>query len=111
MAIEAGVRPMEFWDMTYKENLDFLEANIKRQENEIRFRASMDHRFADLLCVGISRFLDEDAEYPSLAAAYPGIFEDLSDPDQKPQQQDWRIMKDRLMRFSDNHNKKWGDKK
>ena len=109
MAIECEIGPCDFWDMTYKEIIDYIEGYNKRRKFELQYKASMDYKLADLICTGIAKLFDETVEYPSAQKAYPGIFDDLKIED-VPKQQDWRIAKERLMKYAEGHNRKRGEK-
>ena len=51
----------------------------------------------------MARLINDEAEYPSLKEAYPGIFSDIVE---EPVQQDWRLAKARLLQYAEANNKK-----
>ena len=51
----------------------------------------------------MARLINNEAEYPSLKEAYPGIFSDIVE---ELVQQDWQIAKARLLQYAEANNKK-----
>lgn len=86
--------PVEFWESTISEIRDRMESYGRRETARVRERAAMDYRLAALIaeaCFG---------KMPKPHEAYPGILE------ASKAVQDWRIMKERLMKYAVAHNRK-----
>lgn len=88
-------------------NLYIETENIKRKEEEKR-NALLIYNHAYLVGIAVSAFnpISDGVKYPQIYEVFPEIFER-----EKPQQQDWRIAKERLLKFADAHNQKRGDTK
>lgn len=108
--MEAGIDPIIYWDMTYQEIETGIKAYNKRLKRDLEVKASMDYKLADLIGVSISRLFSKDVKYPSIDKAYPNVFESLTNNDQKPKQQHWQIMKEKINAYAKNKRKR-GDKK
>lgn len=80
----------------------FNKAEMRRMKEE----AINTYQLADLIGISVSRLMNEKATYPAIHEVYPNLFDA---PEPKEQQQDWRIMKERLMGFANAHNKKRGE--
>lgn len=98
-ALDAGMTPTEFWSATLREIRQILESFQRRKRAELQQQAIMDYRHAYLVA---NVFAGKSLQ---LHEVYPGLFEE---PDR---QQDWRIAKERLLRYADAHNRKRAVKK
>ena len=85
--------------MTLGEITGAIESHARRQERALQERAAMDYRLAELIGRSVSRLYG--GKYPDASEAYPGILEPA-----EPQVQDWRIAKERLLQYSEAHNRK-----
>lgn len=106
IALQCGIGAREYWELTYGEIVDTIEAYNAIEKRRTQESAALVHQLANLVGISVSRLVDKDAKYPELHEAYPTLFE-VPEP-QKPVQQDWRIAKERLMRYAQAHNKKVG---
>lgn len=85
--------------MTIGEVTRELESFNRREQMRIKERAAFDYKLAELIGASVSRLFK--GKYPEVYDAYPGIFER-----QPVRQQDWRIAKERLLQYSQQHNRK-----
>ena len=86
--------------MTLDEITDAIESYTRRKERELQERAAMDYRLAALVGRAVSCAM-VGGKFPEPAEVYPGILEPA-----KPQAQDWRVAKERLLQYSAAHNRK-----
>lgn len=84
--LENGIWLEGFWDMTVGEIADYSKAFLARE----KAKAIMYHRLGYL----IGHAFHKPSAYPALNDIFPNLFEE-----EKPQKQDWRIMKDRIMQY------------
>lgn len=84
--------------MTLGEIARAIESASRRAAQAARERAAFDYRLAELVGVSVSRLFG--GKYPAAPEAYPGLLE------QPAGGQDWRIAKERLLRYADNHNRR-----
>ena len=74
IALETGMPGRQCWDMTLPELERYIRAYNRQTENRMRERAAMDYQHARLISVMISAALS-GADCPTLAEAYPALFE------------------------------------
>lgn len=96
-AIEAGIDAREYWYYSIPE----INATIAANRKKLEIKARMDHKLADLIGASVGRLLSNNAKFPSPAEAYPGLI-----VPERTVQQDWRLAKERLLRYADAHNAK-----
>lgn len=85
--------------MTLGELIRAVESFNRREQLRTKERAAFDYRLAELIGASVSRLFK--GKYPEIYDAYPGIFE------REPlRQQDWRIAKERLLQYTQQHNRK-----
>lgn len=101
-ALEAGISAYDYWEMTYGEIINTIKSYNTRKKTEMQWNASVNYKLADLIGISVSRLLDDNVEFPKIESAFPGLFEDIVE--QKPKQQDWKVMKDRMESYADGWN-------
>ena len=101
-----GMTHVQFWEATYGEIIDLLNAHNKNKKEELQQEASMNYQLANLIGVSVGRLMDKKAKMPSLEEAYPTLFEKKEEKTKEPPQQDWRIFKARMMQYAGAHNNK-----
>lgn len=67
--------------------------------------ATLHYKLADLIGISAGRLVSKEIKMPSIYTAYSGLLEP-----ERPQQQDWQIMKARMMQYATAHNAKYGGK-
>ena len=110
IALQSGLSVFDFWSMTYGELSDTIDAYNNNETNRVKESASLNYNLANLIGFSVARLMDKKAKYPTLQDAYPGLFDDLKVEDKQPVQQDWENAKPRMMKYTEAHNKKRGDK-
>lgn len=97
--LDAGIGAREFWEMTWGEIVATVQSRARVMEIERKERASMDYVAATLTgrAIAVACF---GGEFPALREAYPGLFPEL----EQPHKQDWRIAKERLLKFAAGRN-------
>ena len=98
LALDIGIPERAFWEMTFGEVTRAVESYNRRKQAADKERAAWDYRMAELIGASVSRLFG--GKYPAVHEAYPGLFEETAGG------QDWRIAKERLMRYADNHNRR-----
>ena len=66
-----GLLESQFWDMTVAEVQRHMEGYTWR----LRAKAQLDYSLANLIGISVGRLMSKDVEYPTLASAYPNLFE------------------------------------
>ena len=69
---------------------------------EQKMACANNYSLSILIRAAIGSALDSKNKFPQIHEVFPDLFEDTS------KQQDWRIAKERMMKFANNHNKKRG---
>ena len=105
IAIECGISHWEFWDLTFGEISLLIKVRNKREKQRLQEAAAFNYSLAHLIGLSVARLMDKNAKYPPIHEAFPNLFDDV---DLTPKKQDWRIAKERLMRYAEAHNKKRG---
>jgi len=108
IALQTGIGAYEYWRMTYSEIIMTIDAYKENERLRVREVAGFNYQLANLIGMSVARIMSEKAEYPSLKAAFPNIFEDLEDA--QPVVQDWQVAKARLLQYAEANNKKRGGK-
>lgn len=103
-----GLTHEEYWNLTYGEIIGTIKANNRRRKEQLQEKATLDYNLANLIGISASRMMDKKAKMPPIEEAYPSLFSKTQEQTEskKPPQQDWRIMKERLLRYTDAHNRK-----
>lgn len=107
-ALIAGIKLDEFWEYTLVEILMICEAYKEKQKQEKQIDAFIHYRSVALMQYTIaSVFSDKkDIQFPSLQEQYSILF-DYDETVQQGEQQDYRVMKERLLEFADLNNRKY----
>lgn len=105
MCLQCGIGIFDFWDYTLDELYLLLDAYNQRELRRMKEEAINTYMLADLIGASVSRLMNEKAKYPQIYEVYPNLFE----APKEPQQQDWRVMKERMMKFANTHNTKRGE--
>jgi len=100
-ALEVGINPFDYWEMTFGEISETINAYNRRKKTEMQWQASVQYKLADLVGISVGRLLDSNIEFPTLETSFPGLFEDVVENEK---QQDWRILKERMMDYADQWN-------
>ena len=94
-----------YWDMTYGEIIAAIEGSQRRFKAEAQMQAGLIYRLGSL--VGIA--VNDPKKYPrTISKAFPGLFDGVDE--ERPMQQDWRIMKERMNTYSTYLKRKRGEK-
>lgn len=98
--------------MTYGEVIDNMRAYSNKRISDLKEKASMDYKLANLIAANVAGILSNDAKIPTLPEAYEFLFkEEKKTQDQIKIQTEMEIWKQRMIGFTENHNRKWGEKK
>jgi hypothetical protein len=104
-AVYCGVGIKEFWDLTIKEVSILIEAYNKHQKEQLQWEAQLCYDNAMLIGRTTAFIMSGGKDkIPQKYEVFPTLFEKPT-----PQQQDWRIAKERLMNFAKAHNQKRGE--
>lgn len=66
-----GLLESQFWDMTVAEIQRHIEGYVWR----LKTQAQLNYSLADLIGISVGRLLDSSVKYPTMAEAYPNLFE------------------------------------
>lgn len=90
-ALDAGLLPDEFWDMSIGEVEQVVNARLKRQQEQTKLQATMLWKLGNLIAFAVH----DPKHYLPLHEAFPGLFRAPQE-----QQTDWRVMKARMTAYS-----------
>ena len=108
VALDCGVKELEFWDMTIGEVDRAIESRNRLIERESQERASFDYMLAQVLSKNISVILTGKGEAPTLQQAYPNLFDDLlEEQEQKIQQRKDDLSALRFKQFAQSYNSRF----
>ncbi len=92
-AVEAGIPADRFWSMTYEEIIIQAEANGKIRKRELEEQAYLDYKATQLNAYAFN----DPKKMPKFDDYYNFDQVSATEEDKAPKQQDWRIMKARMM--------------
>jgi hypothetical protein len=92
-AVEAGIDADRFWSMTYDEIITQAEANIKIRRRELEEKAYLDYKASQLNAYAFN----DPKKMPKFDDYYNFSKTNNTETSEAPKQQDWRIMKARMM--------------
>ena len=97
-AVEAGIDAREYWLYTLAE----IQITLKGYKMRLATTAAMNYKQADLISAAVGRLFNKGVKFPPAHEAYPGLIEAPA----ARSQLDWRIAKQRLMKYAQAHNAK-----
>lgn len=107
--MDAGVKEVDYWDMTYGEIVNIIKSHNRIYEREQREKALFFYKLADLITAGVASLFSEDLDFPHIYQSFPGMFEPERVLIQKAEQQkQMEIYKARFTAFALSHNEKRG---
>lgn len=95
-AVENGIPADKYWSMTYGEILTQAEANAAIHKRQLEEQAMMDYKAAQLNAFA----LNDPKKMPKFNDHYNFRVSSENSPSTSNQQQDWRIIKARMMERS-----------
>lgn len=96
-AVEAGIDADKYWSMTYEEIVIQAEANVAKRKQELEQQAMLDYKAAQLNAYA----LNEPKKMPKFEDHYPFAKPEVeNEEDNQQKQQDWRVMKERMMDYT-----------
>lgn len=98
-AMTAGILPTVFWESTLREVQDMIDGIYRAEKEELKVSASMNYSLAILIGHAVQCCFSKGSKMPEIHEVYPNLFE-------APKQQDWRITKERMLRYANAHNEK-----
>lgn len=105
-ALDCGVSEIEFWDMTIGELDRLIKSKQRQDKNRAKERAVLDYTLAVL--VGRAMSADEQHPFPELYDAYPGVFAEEIEANQKAlQEQHDNLSALRFIQFAESFNQKF----
>lgn len=81
-----------------------LKAHNDRLLREQKRDCANNYSLAILIGNSVASILDKKNKFPKIHEAFPELFEEM-----QPQQQDWRLAKERMLDFANHHNQKRGE--
>lgn len=99
-AVEAGIDADKYWSMTYEEIIVQAEANARIKERELKEQAMLDYKAAQLQAYAFN----DPKKMPKFDDHYSFSQEtddQAQDSSKQNQQQDWRLMKERMMSYTE----------
>lgn len=109
-ALDCGITECDYWNMTLAEAIRAVESRKRKQKAEAQEKAAMDYIQADLIGRSVARIHSSANTYPSLAEAYPTLFDDAEVKEKQQEQKD-KLSALRFKLFAQSFNSKMGVKK
>jgi hypothetical protein len=104
IAMKCGISIWEYWELTYGEIALVIENHNEMEMQRVREQATMNYIHAHLVSLSVARLMDKNAKYPPIHEVYSNLFEAPIEE----KKEDWRIVKERMSRYAEAHNKKRG---
>ncbi len=89
-AVQAGLRPLDFWQLTLGEIQEILLYHLKQQKQQLTAQATLLYNAASMIVTGFH----DPKRTPKFAKAFPGL-----QPEPAAGPQDWRVMKARITAY------------
>lgn len=90
MAVKSGIPSDEYWNKTLEEILVQVEQNREREKDELKAKANLDYRMAQLMSYALNdpqAMPDFDKAYPFMDELEQKTAEDLAEEEMKKEQQ------------------------
>lgn len=107
-ALDNGITEWDFWQMTIAELNRAIESKQRVRKREAEERASYDYILADLVGQSVSRIYSSSNKMPSIAEAYPTIF-DRKELEEQKQRKQVELSALRFRQFAAAYNAKYKD--
>ena len=104
-ALDAGISEADYWQMTIAELIRAMESKKRIAKQEAEAKASYDYILANLIGYSVSRIYSSSSKMPSLADAYPTIFNSEERQEAQQEKQD-ELSALRFRQFAKFHNDK-----
>lgn len=106
-ALDCGISEVEFWSMTIGELDRVLKSKQRRDQARAKEKAMFDYTLAILVGRAVSGG-DEQHPFPELYDAYPGVFAEEIEANQKTlQEQHDNLSALRFIQFAESFNQKF----
>lgn len=111
--MDIGIPESEFWCMTFAEVERAAECWQRKQNRELKEKATLAHILADLVGHSVARIYKENYKMPTLQEAFPSLFEEEKTEEEKEQQAaaTMELSALRFRQFAQAYNKKKGEAK
>lgn len=103
MALYVGIGAVDYWHLTYGEIVATIEVYNSRKEEERKENEVNLYTLANLIGLSVARLFSEKNKFPTIYELFPDDFNEISSPSE-----DWRVMKERFLKFAKSHNAKKG---
>lgn len=106
-SLDAGIRELDFWEMTPGEVVRAIESNNRLAKIEAQERATFNYIMAELIVKGFSIVMSGKGTFPKVEEVYPAIFDDvIKEQEEKIQKQKDDVSTLRFMQFAQSYNKR-----
>ena len=78
-----GMTEKDFYDSTFKQVQRYAESYNNREKAKMKEQAFFDYQLANMIGTSVARLFSNDVQYPSINEAYPGIFDDTDNTNNK----------------------------
>lgn len=101
-AIKCGISVFDYWNYTYGEIVDLINAYRENQEEKQKQQLETNYQIALLTSIFTNR-ANNGKQPPAIYEVYPDAFGDL-----KEQEQDnsWIFLKEQMIDYAEKHNQK-----
>ena len=91
-AMEAGIDPVGFWNMTVTE----IRCAVKGYNSRVKWQATLTYMSGVLHCASLRSAFD-GTPFPDIHDVFPTLFDDIPEIEQK---QPWQIMQENVLKHN-----------
>lgn len=105
-ALDMGITEERFWNMSIAELTREIDSRKRQERDAARETAAHNYILADLIGRSVARLYSSTAKMPTLADAYPSLFNSEEIEEQQQRKKDELTIM-RFKQFAASHNKKY----
>lgn len=104
VALDNGITEKEFWEMTIAEITRAIKSRERVKMAELKEKAVLDYKLADLIARSMARLYSSSAEMPDISEIYPSLFDSVAIKMQRQEKAN-ELSALRFKQFAQNFNK------
>lgn len=111
MALDSGIRELDYWEMTIGEVVRQIESNNRMEKLQAQEKASYDYILASLIVRGVSITLGSKDTFPPIEEVYSGLFtERILEQQEKAEENRITLSVLRFRQFAQSYNNAYKNK-
>lgn len=103
IALKCGISLFDYWNYTYGEIIDIIQVCQEQEKEKYKAQIANNYELALMIAAFINRANNGETP-PELYEVYPSYF----DKPKEESNEDWLILKEQMLDFAEEHNKKGG---